>query len=173
MSKQAIQLVIISFLLILVQAVVLNKICLFGVAVPFAFIYILLRMPVTLSREWLYTLSFITGLAIDIFSDTPGMNALACTIFAALRRPVLRMYVPREDELSDPYPCISTLGLVCYMKYAMTMAFIYCITIFTIESFTFLYIGTLILRIVFSTILTTLIILGIDSLTIRRREKRL
>lgn len=80
MNKTATQLLGITLILLLAQVIVLNHVCLFGVAVPFAFIYVLLRLPVTMNQNWVLTVAFFMGLLIDIFSDTQGMNALACTI---------------------------------------------------------------------------------------------
>ncbi len=173
MNRTAINLTLLAIGLILAQAIVFNHICLFGVAVPFVFIYVILRLPVTMSMPWVLTASFFIGLGVDIFSDTQGMNSLACTIIAVLRKPVLRLYFPREDDLTDPEPSIKSLGMGVYMKYALTMTLIYCSLIFMIESFTFFYLLRLILRIIFSTILTTLLILGLDSLAVKRHEKRL
>lgn len=164
---------IISFVLILVQVIVLNRICLFGVAVPFAFIYIILRLPVSLSREWLFTISFLLGLVIDIFSDTCGINTLSSVFIAALRRSVLHLYFPREDELSDPTPSITTLGLPVYFKYALSMSAIYCLLAFLFESMSLFRFWHLVQCVVASTVLTTALLIGIDSLTLPRREKRL
>ena len=86
MNKSTIQLSVIALILVMVQVLVLNRICLFGVAVPLAFIYVILRLPLTLSKEWVFTISFLIGLIIDIFSDTGGVNALSCVIMSALRQ---------------------------------------------------------------------------------------
>lgn len=173
MSRNELNMILMAIALILIQAVVFNHICLFGVAVPFAFIYVLLRLPINMSRNWALTCGFFLGLIIDIFSDTQGMNSLSCTVIMAVRRPVLRLYFPREDELSDPCPSISSLGVVTYTKYALSMSLIFSVIIFTVEAFSFFNFAMLILRIIFSTLLTTLLLLGIDSLTLRPREKRL
>ncbi len=173
MSKPAIQMIVITLVLILVQVIVLNRICLFGMAVPLAFIYVLIRIPVTMPKEWLFTLAFFLGLTIDIFSDTGGINTLACLILAALRHPVLHLYFPREDELTDHYLSIASLGLFTYFKYALSMTAIYCIAAFCLESLTFFNAWHLVECIVSSTILTTALLIGIDSLTLPRREKRL
>lgn len=173
MTKTALQITIIAIILILAQVIVFNHVCLFGVAVPIVFIYVILRLPVTLSREWTLTIAFFLGLIVDIFSDTQGMNSLACTISAALRRPVLHLYYPRDDELTDPCPSISTLGIMTYAKFALSMSLLYCTLFFAIEAFSFHGLRLFIFRILGSTILTTALILGIDCLTISRREKRL
>ena len=159
--------------LTLLQVTVFNHICLFNLAVPFVFIYFLVRLPITLSTNWVLTLAFLLGLIIDIFSDTHGMHALACTITAMSRRRMLQLYFPREDDLTDPQPSVKSLGLGIYVKYLFTLVLFYCILIYLIESFTLFNPLLLIGRIVFSTLLTFSLILGIDSIIRKRREKRL
>ncbi len=90
-----------------------------------------------------------------------------------VRRPVIRLYVPREEDLTRPEPSLQSLGTPVYLKYLLTMSLIYCSLIFLIESFTFFHPLQLALRIVSSTILSMLLMLGIDSLMTPRSEKRL
>ena len=172
MGRTNLNLLLTTILLILAQAVVFNRICLWGVAVPFVFLYPLLKLPVTISREWAITIGFVVGLIIDIFSDTPGLNALSCTLMMALRRPVIHLYVQRDEDLPNPYPSIKSLGSDTYTKYALTMSLVYCILVFTLANLSFERLGHTILTILTSTILTTIILICIDSLT-RRREKGL
>lgn len=173
MGKTIITFVFMFITLTLLQVTVFNHICLFNLAVPFVFIYFLVRLPITLSTNWVLTLAFLLGLIIDIFSDTHGMHALACTITAMSRRRMLQLYFPREDDLTDPQPSVKSLGLGIYVKYLFTLVLFYCILIYLIESFTLFNPLLLIGRIVFSTLLTFALILGIDSIIRKRREKRL
>ena len=83
-------------IVVLLQVIIGNNIHLFGVAIPFFYIYFILRLPLSLSVNWVMTLAFVLGLTIDIFSNTPGMNALACVVLAALRKPVLNLYVDSQ-----------------------------------------------------------------------------
>lgn len=164
---------IIALVLILAQVIVLNHVCLFGVAVPLAFIYVILRLPVTISKDFLFTIAFMMGLIVDVFSDTGGINTLSCLVLAALRRPILHLYFNREDELSNPFPSIDTLGMMTYFKYALTMSLVYCMMVFTLEYLSFKYLWHVVFCVLASTILTTALLMGIDSLTLPRREKRL
>ena len=173
MTKSSLQMLVISLVLLLVQVVVLNRICLFGIAVPFAFIYIILRLPLTLSKECIFTIAFLIGLMVDVFSDTGGMHTLGCLSIAALRRPVLHLYFPREDELTDPFPSIHSLGMPIYFKYAFSLSTLFCIIAFILEELSFFRIWHLAECIVASTALTTVLLIGIDSLTLPRNEKRL
>ncbi len=173
MTKTVISFLIMFIILVLAQAVVFNHLTLWGVAIPLVFIYWIMSLPVNIDAILMLSLSFIMGLTVDIFSDTPGQNALSCTILAAIRKPVLRLYFPREEDLTDPEPSIVSLGAAVYMKYVVTLTAIYCTVFFLIESFTFFNPLRLAMHIVFSTILTFILILAIDSITHITREKRL
>ena len=168
MSKTVLTLIILFLVLIPAQAVIFNNLILFNVALPLVFIYLIISLPVTLSTNWSLTIGFVTGLAVDIFSDTPGMNALACTNLAFLRKPVYHLYMSYDDDLSGLRPSISTMGSAAYFKYLLTMVFVYCLMLFAIEAFQFFNIRLLLMRTVCSTIFTFIIIYAIDSLSFKR-----
>ena len=67
MSKTVLKFILLGIILVLAQVIVFNHICLFNVAVPLVFIYLILRLPITLSLNWLLTISFFLGLIVDIF----------------------------------------------------------------------------------------------------------
>ena len=167
------QFILLGFILVLAQVIVFNHICLFNVAVPLVFIYLLVRLPITLSVNWMLTIGFFLGLIVDIFSDTYGMNTLACTIEAMMRKPILRLYVPREEDLTRPEPSMYSLGTATYLKYLLTLTLLYCSLILLIEAFTLSNPVRLLLRIVFSTIRSMALMIGIDSFMTPQSEKRL
>lgn len=173
MGKTAINIIVLFFILILSQVVICNNICLFNVAVPFVFIYFIVRLPLTMNINIVLTISFLTGLTIDMFSDTQGMHALACTILAFIRKYILRLYIPREEEISDGEVSIKSVGFIPYFKFLLTIVLAYCFMIFTIEAFSLFNLSRLLTQIVTSTILSFVIILGIDRITNKQREKKL
>ena len=158
---------------VFLQVTVGNSIHLFGVAIPFLYIYFLVRLPLSLSVNWVMTLAFLLGLTIDTFCNTPGMHALSCVVLAVLRKPVLNLYTPRGEDYIEATPSIRSFGMSLYVRYTLTLSFCFCLTLFLIESLSFLNVGRLFLRVFASTILTFLMILGMDSLTRSGREKRL
>lgn len=172
MTRNIIQFVILFFLLVLAQAIC-SKICLFNVAVPIIFIYFIIRLPLSLGVNWLMTLSFFIGLVIDIFNNSLGMNALSCVILAISKRPVFRLYFPREDDITDTIPSIDSLGLSVYFRFMSSLTLIYCALLFGIQAFSLMNIGLTLLRIAASSLLSIILILGIDSLSANHREKRL
>lgn len=172
MTKNALISLLLFILMVFLQ-IICNRICLFNVAVPFVFIYFIIRLPLTLSVNWVMTLSFVLGLVVDIFSNTHGMFSMSCVILGALRKPVFSLYYPREDEMTVPIPSIRTLGIGNYTKYMFTLTLLFCNCIYLIQLFTFSNFLLTLLRIVGSSILTAIVLFGFDSIATTKREKRL
>lgn len=168
MTKTVLTFILLFIVLITAQALIFNNLILFNVALPLVFVYIIISLPVTLSTNWAVTIGFLTGLTVDIFSDTPGMNALACTLLAFVRKPVYHLYMSFDDDMSGMRLSVATMGPAAFFKYMSTMVLIYCMTVFTIEAFQFFNMRLLILRTVCSTVFTVIIIYAIDSLSSKR-----
>lgn len=173
MVNRVIGYILMFILLVLLQVVVFNQICLFNVAVPYVFIYFLFRLPLNINLNLLFLLSFLLGFTVDIFSDTLGMNALACVIIAALRKPIYTLFGPKDDDKEINIPAINKIGYSTFILYSGTLTFMYCSLISVIQSFTFSNFGFLIVRTIASTILTLIIIIAIESLISSGSEKRL
>ncbi len=122
----------------------------------------------TLNKGWLFTLSFLMGLCVDIFSDTPGVNSLAATLLAALKQPVYYAYVPKDDKTTSLIPSISTLGMSVYCKFLISMIGIYCILVFSIEYFNFADVKEIVIISASSCLLTFITLLAIDCLNITK-----
>lgn len=165
--------IVLMIVLVLAQVLVCNHVMLFGVAMTFVFIYIVVSMPMKLNTDWLLTWAFVSGLLVDVFVDTPGVNALSCTLLAMMKRPVLYAYIPRDDHTKNVVPSLSTLGFAVYAKYLLSMSALYCVMVFTIEYFSFASVKEIVIMSAASAVFTFLILLAIDSLIISRREKRL
>ena len=170
MAKEILKYILWFAALVAAQVIVFNNLCLFNIAIPLVFIYFIIKLPVTLGVNWVMTLSFLLGLTVDIVSNTQGMNALACTILGALRMPILHLYYPRDDELSNPSPSSRTLGPAVFMKYLATCVLLYCGLFFLIESFAFFNIGLMLARTGASALLTFVIILAVDTIPGSRRR---
>lgn len=164
---------ILFVVMLLVQSIICNHIILFGVAFPLIFIYFIVRLPMSLSINYVIILSFIMGFCVDLFSDTLGMNTLACTILSVLRKPIFNLYHSKDEELAQVIPSISSLGLAGYIKYIFSIVLVYCCLIITIEYFSFSNFSSMLMKIIGSSLLTFILLLGIDSIMIERREKRL
>ena len=85
MIKQTIHIVLQFVGFVLLQVWVLNNIHLFRVAELFLYIYVIVKFPTQMSRSQMVVTSFLLGFAIDMFSNTPGMHAAACSLTGFLR----------------------------------------------------------------------------------------
>ena len=149
--------------LVLAQALVLNHIHLFGYATPLLYVYFVVSFPRNYPIWGILLWSFLLGLNVDAFSNTPGVAASAMTLIGLLRPYVLELFMQRDSE-DDFQPSINSMGAGKYIYFTLLLTFIYCIVFFTVEMFTFLNWLQWILNILTSTLLSLLFIVVIDSL---------
>ena len=82
--------------LILLQALLFDKIIVAGIATPLPYIYVLITWNRDGTRWILLLIGFILGLIIDSFTNLPGINAAACVLLAMLQPVYLNLFIPRE-----------------------------------------------------------------------------
>lgn len=103
-------------LLILIQALLLNRIPLNWWAPPYiAFVYplFILLLPISTPTTFLMVFAFFTGLTMDAFMNTGGIHAMACVAMAFSRRRVLAFLLPQrlsEYQNATPGPKIMSWG---------------------------------------------------------------
>lgn len=149
--------------LVLLQVLILNNVHIAGYATPFLYIYLILKFESDTPRNALMLWAFFLGLAVDVFSDTPGMNAAATVLLAFLRPTFLRLFVPR-DTLDTLVPAIRTMGILPFLKYLVVSVLIHHGLLLTLEFVSFAHIGTLLLRIAASTLLTVTCIMAVEGI---------
>lgn len=150
-------------LLIAIQVFVLNNIHFMGFINPYIYILFILLWPVRLQRWTGLLLAFITGLIIDMFNNTPGIHAASAVAIAFLRNPVIGIFTSIEEG-SNPVPSFYTFGVGAFVKYVITLTFIHHFLLFILEVFTWTDFSHTLWRISINTLITVVIILGIQSL---------
>ena len=153
--------------LFVVQALVLNNIHLFGYATPLLYVY----FPLTLRRgtpRWAALLwCFAMGLAVDIFSSTPGVASASMTLVGLIQPYVLTLFAPR-DSADDLRPSPITLGVSKYVNYIIIIVLLYTLTFFSLEAFNLYNWTQWALCTASSAVLTIVLILVIEN--IRRKR---
>jgi rod shape-determining protein MreD len=152
--------------LVLLQTLVLNRISVFGVAVPILYIYFLIKLPKNRNLFYVVISGFLMGLIIDIFLNTPGMNAAATTIVATLRKPLMNIFFSKV-EYEDFAPSIYT-ETGAFLRYSVVMVLLHQTLLFFIESFTFFNLTSTLIRIGASSVLTLILIIALDGLMYRK-----
>ncbi|MBE6301054.1 MAG: rod shape-determining protein MreD [Parabacteroides distasonis] len=152
--------------LVLIQVLILNNIQFLRVATPFLYLYFILKMPVGTSRMKVIFFSFLIGLCIDIFANTPGMHAAACTLGGFLRPLLIQLFMGK-DLPEDMIPSFSSFGYGVFLRYTLTFVLIHHLALFLIESLTFFDPLFLLVRIVASVLMTTLFICLIEIFNVK------
>ena len=150
-------------ILVLFQVLVLNNIQFLGYINPYLYILFILTLPVQMPRWFVLLLAFALGLTIDAFSNTMGMHAFATVLVAFLRNGIIKLFTAIEEG-NNPIPSFHTFGVGAYIKYMVTIVIIHHTTLFLLESFTFAHFWILSAKIILSSLVTILLILGIQSI---------
>ena len=166
--KQLIDFIFLPILLILLQVLVLNQMHIGWYATPFLYVWLILRLPNELSRGWLITLGFLCGFCVDLFCNTPGMHSFALATLAFLKAPILYLYVGRED-FKTGVCTIRTMGIALYLRFMITATLAFVTMLYVVESFSFFASRILFMKILMSTLTTSLLIFGIESLKPKSR----
>lgn len=149
-------------ILCLVQALVLNHINLFGCATPLLYVYFIMLFRRDFPRWGILLWSFVTGVCIDIFSNTPGVAAASSTLLGLLQPYLLSLFVTR-DSPDDLLPSMKSLGVTKYIYFTVICVFIYTLVFFTLEAFSFFNWLQWLMNICGSTVLTVVLILVIEN----------
>lgn len=154
--------------LLLLQVLILNNVHIAGCATPFLYVYMIIKMDSETPRNGLMLWAFFLGLAIDLFSDTPGMNAASIVLLAFLRPSLLRLFASR-DLTGNFVPSARTMGMAAFLKYVAACVLLHHIVLLVLEYFSVAHIGLLVLRILASTLLTWGCILAVEGIRKNRQ----
>jgi len=161
-------------LFILVQALVLNHMKpLHQFITPYLYFLFILWMPFKTGRLSLLFISFLFGLSLDLFLQTPGLHAAPCLLIAYLRPFIINMLVPRETkELSLGSPSRITMGVAPYILYVVVLTFMHHLYLVFLE---WMYFGNILYFFgkVFFTTLVSLVLILITELLFAKRGRRI
>lgn len=151
--------------LLIAQILIFNNILLIGYATPFIYIYLLFFMDSSLvSKNQLMIWGFFLGLGVDIGANTLGINTAASVLLAFVRPTLISMFCQVNDDVDNFSPSIRTMGTIGYLKYISAGVFLHHSLLIALEFFKFTSLIDLSLRIICSTILTTICIFAIDKI---------
>ncbi|MEG1543136.1 MAG: rod shape-determining protein MreD [Tannerellaceae bacterium] len=154
---------------VLIQVLILNNIYFLRIATPFLYLYFIIKLPVGTSQTQVVFFSFLIGLVIDTFSNTPGMHAAACTLVGFSRQSLIN-FLFGKDLPDGIYPSYKTFGHGGFLRYVLAFVFLQHMTLFMIESLTFFDPLFLFIRILASTVMTTLIICTVEAFNLESQK---
>lgn len=156
-------------LLVLLQVLILNHVSLGGYVNPYLYILFILWLPFSTERWVLLISAFLLGFAVDIFSNTLGLNAAASVAMAFARPFVISMISTGADFEPGARPSIKGQGMRWFLSYAIVLVLVHHTVLFYLEIFRFSEFFSTLLRVVLSTIFTLGLVLLSEYLTIRKK----
>ena len=154
-------------LLTLAQVLIFSRIHLFGYATACVYLIFILKLPRHTSVNALLLWSFLFGIAVDMFGNTPGMNAAAATAMGFARNTFLAAFT--HKGLPDDFiPGAKSIKWGSYLVYSlMCIVLFYCVLFFA-ELFTIDHIASLLISTASSTLLTMLFVIVTECFSFRK-----
>lgn len=135
---------------------------------PFVYILFILIFPVNYSKPLLLFISFLLGLSIDMFANSGGAHAAACTVIAYIRPTILKFSFGTSYEFHTIKFSNTEVG--ARVTYFSLLIFIHQLVLFSLETFNFSFILFSLKHTLFSSIYTILLSLLLLNLFSKRKK---
>jgi len=140
---------------------------------PYIYFLFVLWLPFNISRIGLLITGFITGMALDYFTMTPGLHAAACVLVAYARPFVINILTPKEtSEFNYREPSPKSLGWTPYFVYIFVLTLLHHGYLTLLEWLSFGTFLSFLIKIVATTAISILLIFTIELLFPRRMKFR-
>ncbi len=157
--------------LIALQVFLFKNIGYYNFATPFPYILFILLIPVGTPNFLLFLLAFLTGLTVDAFYDTLGVNAAACAALAWGRILLVRITLQTDHYENYITPLWGNVPFRWYFLYITTLTLFHHSVLFMMEVFSFHQFHYTLIRIFLSCIFTVVIILLFSLLFYRKKQR--
>lgn len=158
------------FILLLTQILLLRNLSFYNMATPFIYILFLMLLPFSIPNLLLYLIAFVTGLTLDAFYDTLGVNAAACVALAFVRISFISITLNR-DGFDEPEPTLGNMGFKWFILYAILCVFSHHLVLFFLETFRLAEFSYTLFRCFLSGIFTLFAILLIEFIFYNRKAR--
>lgn len=141
-----------TLVVLFVQIFVLNNLSISPLVAPMVYVVLLVMMPIESSQWKMLGVGLLLGVLMDITMGTVGLNTLVTLPLAVWRKPLLYAatglsVVSKEEGV----PSVKRLG-IRFHRYAITMIILHSLLFYFVEWLSFDNFGTLLLRILCSTL---------------------
>lgn len=161
-----------GFILLLgLQVIILNKICLWGMITPMIYLVFIFSLPFDTPRWLVVLLGFFCGLAVDMFCGVLGFHALATVTIAFLRAGVIQLIPLNIEREGHLLPILYDMKFIWYFQYALCLIFIHHFVYFFSDVLSFQNFGKLMLTVSANTLCSLLCVFLIQVLGYRESKR--
>jgi hypothetical protein len=172
MNRATILKILTFFAYVLAQALFFNKVVLFDYALCFIYVGFLLTFPFELPIITAMLIGFVTGLSIDVFTNTLGLHAGTSVALMFIRPTVLRVLTPHGGYPNNASPRPTTMGLSWFGSYALILIFVHQFILFFVEYGGFGLFWRTLAKVISSTIFTFVMVTVVQYLFAPKVDKR-
>lgn len=122
------------FVYVALQVLIVRNLVLFDMAFAYVYVAFLLLLPFDTGKVTLLVLGFITGLTVDIFYDSIGVNAAASVALMYIRPYWLSLMSSKMSEDNIYNPNLRNIGLETFVAYIFPLIFIHHLSLFFLEA---------------------------------------
>ena len=150
------------------QVLVLNNIQLSGLMNPYYYPLFVLLLPLRMPQWVCLLLAFLMGYSVGIFSNSSGLHAFATVAMVFFRPFIISIIFPRTETDDVEELSIGQTGIFNFILYAFVLVLIHHFLFFTIEVWSFTKFYFTFIKIILSTMMSTLLILLGEYLFLRK-----
>ncbi len=164
MSSLFLKNIIRAVVFVLLQGFVLQRIYIGGDSYNYfsliMYPVVIMLLPIQSSRAALVLIGFTLGLGVDLIYGSLGVHASACLFIAYIRPMVLRYMEPRGGYPIPSSPLARDFGLRWFVQYAALMLVFYLLFYFSVEVFSWNFVGQILIKTISSFVISFLAILA-------------
>ncbi len=169
--QRAIEYAVLFLVMVILQVFLFSRVGFSIYLHPLPYVAFIVLLPMEIVPVALLGLGLLTGLTMDFFMATSGINTIS-TLFVSFCRPTLLGLLAGKDEVRDGgIPNVNRLGFKKFIRYAGIMSFLLCASFFMLESLSWKYFHITALRIVLSWAVTLLLVYLCQRLFSVNRKK--
>src|SRR6478752_1667055 len=170
MSKLGLTHLLQFFIFVALQIFLVQYLVLFNTGFCFIYIAFLLFLPIQLPPVILLLMGFTTGITVDTFYDSAGINAASCVLLAYIRPYVLRFLMPRDEYDANDSVNVRLMGWTWFVTYALILIFLHHLLLFFLELGGLKVVGFTLLKVVVSTLYTFTVVVILQLLFFSARR---
>lgn len=169
MSSNITRNIIRAVLLLLLQLLILKRIDIsignFNYLHLLVYPLIIMLLPLKTPKIIVIVVSFILGLSIDMFYDSPGVHAGALVFIGYIRSFILKFLEPNEGYTAESTPTLFRMGVAWFLVYSSVLLITHHLIYFSLEAFSYVYLLEILLRTIFSFIGSLIILMIVMFIT--------
>lgn len=155
----------IILLYLLLQILLVRNLILWDVALCFVYVASILLLPGEMATTTVLFISFGIGLTVDIFYNTAGVHAAACTFIGLIRKNYLKYLFPTKSIENEVIVSFDEMGGLKFFQYILGLTFLHHLALFFLEAGGFGYFFITSVKVLASFIFTSLTIFLLSVFT--------